>query len=172
MAKAKTPRKKRPHKSPKRRAVEGGSKIDPARLQLVEQMLSACCTQRDIVHKVMDKFKVCKVTANSYYHRVVREWAAEEKPKRAYHRFKAIKTLDQAITGAVVDHKWSAIARLVEVKAKLLGLNEPDEVIVHAPDSHPTEGMTTAQIRAYITEKRETREKLLVEVLAEPTSVH
>lgn len=153
-------------------ALAGGSKVAVERFQLVEKMLISRYNRRDIVRACMEKFSVSKQTAYSYYDTVVKEWQDTTKESRNLSRFKACQTLDRSITGAIADRKWSAVARLVEVQAKLLGLNEPDEVLVHAPDSHPTETMTTAELRAYIAEKREKRESLLEQVVSGTAPVH
>jgi len=174
-ARARKPRGKNKPRATKRSPIDGGSKIDPERLQMVEKMMVSRYSQRDIVRNVMEQFGVTRPTANNYYQIVEREWRDTHKEKRAYIRFKAIKTLERAITGAVADRKWSAVARLIEVEAKLCGLNEPDEVVVHTEKVHPTEAMTSAQRRAYINDARRKREELLSQVVAEapkPSSVH
>lgn len=157
-------------RSPKR-ASQGGSKVAPARLQLVERMMAACENKRSIVAAVVQEFGVSRQTAYSYCRKVEREWQAETKPTRNYQRYAAARTIDRAIAGAMEDRRWAAVGSLVMVKGKLLGLLEPEEAAIQMPDAHPTESMTSAQRRAYIAEASAKRAKLLAAIQSTPTQL-
>ena len=171
MAQAKATKKKRGRPPKKRTALQGGSKIPVERLQLVEKRMAEAWPRRNIVKEAMEAFKVTEATAYKYYDIVEREWLDEEKPRRSYQRTKAVKELERCIQGAMGDRKWASAVRAIVAKAKLLGLNEPDEVIVHTPDSHPVEAMTSAQLRAYMKEEHEKIAQLREQVLTERSAV-
>lgn len=137
------------------------------RLRLVETMMSACCSRRDVVLKVVEKYGVTEKTAYTYYDKVEKEWQDEAKPRRSHRRGIAIKRLEAIYKLAITRNLASAAVRAVEAIAKLDNLYEPDEIIIHT-DMHPTEAMTSAQRRAYIASKREEREKLLGTLVREP----
>jgi hypothetical protein len=169
MAKAKTTRAKGRKAKVKTTPLRGGSRIPTDRLQLVESMMSACCSRRDIVLAVVKKFGVTEKTAYGYYDKVEREWQDEAKPRRRYRRAIAIKRLENAYKLAMKTKKASAAVRAVEAIAKVDNLYEPDEVII-TDITHPTEAMTSAQRRAYINEKRLARARLLKLIVKdEPT---
>lgn len=135
--------------------------------------MAACCTRRDIVRKVMEKFGACEKTAYSYYERVEREWHEEELPYRSYQKTMAVKQLEQILKGATADRKWGAAVRAIEARARILGLNEPDKIVVNTPEAHPTDSMTSAQLRAYMREEQEKVDMLTAQVRAEKApSVH
>jgi len=127
--------------------------------------MAAGCTRREIVLEVIKAYHVTEKTAYSYYLIVEAEWQDEVKHKRSFYRKKALKKLEQFQKAALSSGKLGAGVQAVREECRLLGLYEPDEVIVHHTDVHPTESMTTAQLRSYITEKREKREALLSQVL-------
>ncbi len=156
-------------KSPaQKRGSKGGSKVAPGRLQLVECMMAACENKRNIVATVVQEFGVSRQTAYSYCRKVEREWQADTKPTRNYQRYAGVRTIDRAIAGAMEDRKWAAVGNLVMVKSRILGLLEPAETVVQLPDAHPTQSMTSAQIRAYIVEASEKRNRLLALMHATP----
>ncbi len=168
MAQAKAPKKRRTSADVKKRsgkpkveknartASSGGTQIDPERLHLVEGMLARCCTQRDIVAAVVKKYGVSHQTGHTYYHRVIGEWSDAELKKRSYHRMVAVNTLDACIAGAMEDRKWSDAVSAVRTKAQIIGLNQPDEVIVTTSESSAMEkmkAMSSGELRAFL--KRE-----------------
>lgn len=177
MAQAKAPKKatkKAKAKKPARRkASQGGSKIKPERLQFVERMMAAGCTRRDIVLEVVKQFKCAEKTAYGYIIVIEKEWAEESKHRKSFYRREALKELKQLLKMAFAEKKVSAGVRAVMAAAQVRGLLEPDEIVIAPdPEAHPTESMTSAQLRAFIAEKQVAREKLLAQVVAEPTSVH
>jgi hypothetical protein len=113
----------------------------------------------------METYGVTRQTAYSYCRKVEKEWQENAKPTRNYQRHVAVRTLDRAIEGCMEDRRWSAVGPLVGLKAKLLGLFEPEVLEVSAPGEHPTATMTSPQLRAFIKEAHAKREALLAQVL-------
>ncbi len=172
MAQAKAAKKKRGRPPKKKTALQGGSKVAIERLQLVEQMMGAACTRREVVKAVMKKFGVTENTAYRYYDTIEREWQSEEKPRRAYQKTLAIKRLESAYKLAMATKKPSAAVRAVEAMARLMGLNEAEVVEVITPDTHPTELMTSAQLRSYLQDEMEKAQGLEAQASQAGAAVH
>lgn len=172
MAQAKATKKKTKKAAKKRKGTAGGSKVDPKRLQKVEQMMAAGCTRRDIVIQIVKDFGVTDKTAYSYYLKVEAEWMSEGSQRKSYYRKKLLKELAQFKKAALATGKLSAGIQAIALECKIRDMFAPEEIIIHSPDAHPTESMTSGQIRSYIAEKRKERELLLAQVVAEPSAVH
>lgn len=162
MAQAKATRrtkpKKKPQKAPKKRALSGGSKVPMERLQMVEQMMSACCTRRDIARAVSKKFDITERTVINYYERIELEWQEEGKPKKSFLRHRMVRQLEQVVKGAEADRKWGPAVAALDKLCKIYGLYEPEVIEVHTPDMHPVEGMTSAQMRSYLLDEQDKAE--------------
>ncbi len=167
MAQAKATRKKRP----KKRAVEGGSRIPPKRLQLVEQMMSAFCSRREVAVAIAAEFGLTEKTGLNYYDRVEAEWKDTLRPKKAYARTKLIHSLEQIVKGASSAGKWHAAVAAVDKLCKIHGVYEAEVIEVNIPDLHPVETMTSAEMRAYVADEMDRADKCQADLDA-AKSVH
>lgn len=168
MAQAKAAKKK----SPKRRALSGGSKIPIERLQLVENLMESCCSRRDIAKQVSELYGITAKTALSYYDRVEREWKAEDKEKKSYTRHKMLKKFENIAKKASAKGKFHAAVAALDKICKIVGLYEPEVIEVITLDTHPVEGMTSAQLRSYVQDEMEKAEALSAEAARTGAAVH
>ena len=98
------------------------------RLEYVESLLVAGLRYRQAVRAIIEKWSVCRMTAEGYIKRVYVRWEAEGEEARPRKKRRATEHVREVFVRALNDKDYGSALRALELLMKMEGV-APDQVV-------------------------------------------
>lgn len=123
--------KPKPKKSKRKAVSHNGAKSKhdmEERHEFVESLIGSGLRYRQTVRAIMDKWIVCRTTAERYIKAVYKKWAVEEDEERPLKKREAKERVREVFMRALNDKQYGPAVRAVELLCKMEGV-DPGEIV-------------------------------------------